>query len=87
MLEILSSTLLVYNWDAQFEEDNMGSACNTVGEKNAYRGLFPKPEKNMRLGRTGSKWRIILKWIIESRMDWYELDSSFSKQGPVEGSC
>jgi hypothetical protein len=49
MLEVLSSTLLaplVYNWDAQFEEDNMISACNTLGEKNAYKGLFQKPEKN-----------------------------------------
>jgi hypothetical protein len=38
------------------KEDEMGGACSTNGEKNAYRILVRKPEGKRPLGRRRRRW-------------------------------
>jgi hypothetical protein len=47
----------------QVEEDEMGETSSTNGE--AYILLMEKPEGRRRLGRTMTRWMVILKWIFE----------------------
>jgi hypothetical protein len=43
--------------DHQVEEDEMGGACSTMGEKrNAYRLLVGKPEGKRALGKLRCRW-------------------------------
>jgi hypothetical protein len=45
-----------YNQNEQVEEDELGSACSTNGEKRyACRILTRKPERNRLLGRPGHR--------------------------------
>ena len=57
----------------QIEEDEMGGARGTHGEKtNAYRLLMREPEGKRKLAR------LILKWILKSRIAGCEMDISSS---------
>jgi hypothetical protein len=46
-----------YNYNYHVEEDEMGRACSTNGEKkHAYRILVGKPEGKRPLGRPRHRW-------------------------------
>jgi hypothetical protein len=52
-----------------------------IEKRTAYRILVEKAEGRRPLGRPKRSGRIILKWILENRMDWYELNYSGSGLG------
>jgi hypothetical protein len=69
----------------------MGGACSTFGEmRNAYKILVPESGGKRLFGRLGVDWIIIVKWILENRVEGCELDSdsdSWFRTGTLKGSC
>jgi hypothetical protein len=62
----------------QVEEDEMGRACSTNGEKrNAYRTIMGKPDGKGPLGRSRRRWveniKIDLRETGWVGMDWIDL--------------
>jgi hypothetical protein len=66
-----------YNSNDQIEEDEMGGACVTNGEKrNAYRLLVGKPEGKRPLGRPRRRWVDnigmdfgVMGWVVCTGLD------------------
>jgi hypothetical protein len=58
-------------------EDEMGEACSTHGEKNAYMILVEKPEGERPLGRPRQRWedniKMDLREIGWGGMDWIDV--------------
>jgi hypothetical protein len=50
-----------YNWNEQVKESEIGTACSTHGEKNAYRILVGTPEGSRPLGRPRCSWEDNIK--------------------------
>jgi hypothetical protein len=62
----------------QIKEDEVGRECGTYGKnRKAYRVPVGKTEENWPLGRPRSRWKKILKWILEKEderaWDWINL--------------
>jgi hypothetical protein len=71
-------TNIIYVWNNQVEDDEMGGPCSTDGDKrNAYRLLVGKPEGKRPLGRPRRRWvdniRMDFLEVGWSDMDWIGL--------------
>jgi hypothetical protein len=66
-----------YNQNDQVNGDEMGKACSTNGEMNAYRTLVGKPEVKRPLGIPRRRWvdniKMDLGEIGWGGMDWIDL--------------
>ena len=76
--EELNDQLTKYCTGDKIEENEMGGACSTYGEKRGvYKDLVGKPEGNRPLGSPRRRWQDNIKMQIQEvgcgGMDWFEL--------------